>query len=99
MMAKVPKPKLVFVGKEGEDVMQVMVDIVFERKTYSGYLPVVRAKWIECPEEHNGYDDHCMTCMPYWMEIPTCPYCQSRLAENGYCKACKKYYEMRKGDE
>jgi hypothetical protein len=37
--------------------------------------------------------DHCMVCLPGWGEIYLCPYHNTRVAQNGWCEECRKYYE------
>ncbi len=63
-------------------------------KTYSG-------KAISKPcsgqaHKPNVDQDHCMICMPGWGEIPYCPEHDTRIAENGWCDECSKYYERGK---
>jgi hypothetical protein len=42
----------------------------------------------------NPYIDHCMVCLPYWSKIYICPNHNNRLADNGWCEECSKYYEV-----
>jgi hypothetical protein len=50
------------------------------------------------PLEHS-MRDFCGTCGEYWIDIPYCPKCESRLKSTetqlgvkAYCQECKKHY-------
>jgi len=54
--------------------------------------------WIKCNGEahSNPWIDHCMVCLPYWEDIPTCSSCGGKLEINrqkrtAWCKQCKKH--------
>ena len=58
-----------------------------------------KAKWVKCTGEahSNPYIDNCMVCLPYWGEYATCPDCGRKLNhDTGFCKDCRKYYDMEK---
>lgn len=38
--------------------------------------------------------DYCWTCAPYWDIVPLCPTHRRKLATSGYCKDCRRYYDM-----
>lgn len=38
--------------------------------------------------------DHCWTCAPWWHKYPVCPSHKKKLSEAGYCKDCKKFYDI-----
>lgn len=65
-----------------------------------------KAVWVECAGVTNDGDyghsmrDFCSSCAPYWAEFPICPtnhVLQTKLKESGYCKKCKKFYDVRRG--
>lgn len=66
----------------------------------------LKAKWVKCTGEAHrpevkGNIDNCMVCMPWWEDIAVCPKCSyhplyHKLSAKGYCKRCKKYYEVDK---
>lgn len=43
----------------------------------------------------NPFIDHCMVCLPYWEQVPTCHICGGKLTSGiSYyrCPACKHKY-------
>ena len=38
--------------------------------------------------------DNCWTCAPFWWDVPYCPHCGKKLTQTGYCKECRKHYEI-----
>ena len=55
--------------------------------------------------------DHCWNCAPFWEVVPLCPEYKpaegisrnhsgghGKLTDTGYCKACKKHYDIRSDD-
>ncbi len=44
----------------------------------------------------NTYIDNCWGCAPFWEEYPICPTHKTKLTYKGYCKVCKKHYEIEK---
>lgn len=59
------------------------------------------AKFVPCPgvttDGRYGHSmrDHCWSCAPYWEVIPTCPVDSKKLAPSGFCKKCRKFYDMK----
>lgn len=55
-----------------------------------------QARFIDCNgEAHNNPNiDNCAICMPFWQRYPVCPYDGIKLSTKGYCKGCKKYYDI-----
>lgn len=65
--------------------------------------------WVKCTGEahqRGNMADHCMVCLPYWGDYPTCPVCGSKVRHGGqvldrlarglpsyrfYCPSCKKH--------
>lgn len=56
------------------------------------------ATYVKCIEDEgaHNYLDACWMCAPHWYHIPTCPTHNRKLATSGYCKACKKFYQLTK---
>lgn len=39
--------------------------------------------------------DCCYNCAPFWRVYPICPNCENiKLNLSGYCRKCKKYYDI-----
>lgn len=57
-----------------------------------------KAVWFTCSEddEYHSMKDFCSSCAPFWDTYPTCPNDGRKLNTNGYCKDCKKYYDIKK---
>lgn len=64
----------------------------------------INALWLTCAEftgsgntegEHS-YQDNCWSCAPYWWKLPTCPTHKRKLNTSGFCKECKKFYNIKK---
>ena len=57
-----------------------------------------KTNWIKCTGEahNNGFIDNCAVCMPFWGKYPVCPKHDKKLTEHGYCKVCKKYYDIKR---
>ena len=69
------------------------------------------AIWVKCPNgdeaDHSNYDN-CWFCAPYWIDIAVCakkhpsesqPGKETQMkldSRTGYCKVCKKYYDLGK---
>jgi len=56
-----------------------------------------KAKIIKCSKgneaEHQRLD-FCWNCAPWWDYYPICPSHRCKLTKTGYCKSCKKYYDI-----
>jgi len=56
------------------------------------------AVWTRCSDnssrEEHEMRDYCWNCAPYWDWVPRCPVDGQKLALSGYCKPCKKYYNI-----
>lgn len=56
--------------------------------------------WVDCPgvtsEGAYGHSlrDNCWSCAPWWARIPTCPTHGKRLTDGGFCRECRRYYEV-----
>jgi hypothetical protein len=61
--------------------------------------PRPKAKIVDCPGDHNGYSDHCYLCMPFWMKIPYCPIHEIKLTVHGFCRTCRKYYNIKEANK
>jgi hypothetical protein len=46
-------------------------------------------------QEHE-FRDGCWGCAPFWWNIPLCPICKKKLTEKGYCRNCKKHFDLSK---
>lgn len=59
-----------------------------------------KAEYKKCTGEahSNPYIDNCMICMPFWESYPICPMHKIKLTSAGFCKTCRKFYEMDKTD-
>jgi len=58
------------------------------------------AKIVDCPGTADGYHDYrdfCWTCAPFWEKIPVCPTHGRKLATSGWCRYCRKYYDIAGG--
>lgn len=57
-----------------------------------------KAIYVQCTGEahSNLYIDNCASCMPYWERYPTCPDDGTKLLESGYCRKCKRRFELTK---
>ncbi len=57
-----------------------------------------KATWGVCAsgitEGEHEYRDHCSTCAPFWWNVPRCPVHDYKLTTNGYCRECKKHYDL-----
>lgn len=59
-----------------------------------------KAKWVLCagyrenPQLHY-LRDFCWTCAPYWEKIAVCPEHGQKIPMSGWCKSCRKYYDVR----
>lgn len=49
-----------------------------------------------CPmhEDASIEVDNCLFCAPFWYRIPICPKHKKKLTYSGYCRDCKKYYDI-----
>lgn len=56
------------------------------------------ATYRDCPGMSDPYAhtmrDHCWTCAPFWERVPHCPDDGLRLTETGYCKCCRKHFDL-----
>ncbi len=63
---------------------------------------MIKAIWEDCPGVVNdgvyGHSmrDFCSSCAPFWSRIPLCPTHRRKLNTSGFCKSCKKYYDLKK---
>ncbi len=57
---------------------------------------MIKAEIKECIgiAHDNSFINHCMRCLPFWGKIPVCPEHYYKLTKKGYCKDCKKHYEI-----
>lgn len=55
------------------------------------------AKWVTCGsnESEHSYNDNCWGCAPFWWNIPVCPTHNEKLNVSGFCKECKKFYNLK----
>lgn len=42
----------------------------------------------------NPHIDNCMVCMPFWGTYPMCPTDERKLTETGYCRVCRKHFDI-----
>ncbi len=43
--------------------------------------------------------DNCYSCAPFWDLYPICPISKHKLSNSGFCKACKKYFDISNRDK
>lgn len=61
------------------------------------------AKWVLCAGVTNdgiaGHSmrDNCWNCAPFWEKFPTCPNDKKKLSTTGYCKECRKHFDVFSG--
>ncbi len=61
---------------------------------------MVSAKWELCAGVANdgiyGHSmrDNCYNCAPFWEVYPVCPNDKKVLTTNGYCKVCRKHFDL-----
>ena len=58
------------------------------------------AEWQDCPGLADRFEhsmrDHCLNCAPWWERFPVCPTDKTPLTFRGFCKSCRKYYEVKR---
>jgi hypothetical protein len=71
----------------------VMLDAVAKGKKRIMRAP--EPTWVKCNGEahRNPMIDHCSVCMPYWHDIPICPYCREKLRESAKFYNCRKCHK------
>ncbi len=58
------------------------------------------AVMVDCPGVTNdgvyghAMRDNCWSCAPFWEKIPTCPEDHGKLSPTGYCKQCRKHFQI-----
>lgn len=58
------------------------------------------ANWELCPGVINDgianhyMRDNCWNCAPFWEVYPVCPSDKKTLTPNGYCKMCRKHFDL-----
>lgn len=55
------------------------------------------AKWVDCAgaDDYHDMRDYCSSCAPWWATLPVCPVDGQRLPHSGWCKKCRKYYDVK----
>lgn len=55
-----------------------------------------KANFVKCEEDEglHSWKDNCWGCAPFWYIIPTCPSHKIKLSSKGYCKDCKRFYDI-----
>ena len=58
------------------------------------------AKFVPCPgitndgKRAHAMRDFCWSCAPFWETVPVCPTDSKKLTTTGYCRACKKHFDI-----
>lgn len=55
-----------------------------------------KARIVTCgtDEREHQYLDNCWNCAPFWWKIPLCPTHNRKLTTAGYCRDCRRFYDV-----
>jgi hypothetical protein len=74
----------------------VDVGVLAEVREVRGRSMRAKAVVVKCNGEAHStpWIDNCWSCAPYWEQIPLCPMDGKKLLNSGYCRHCRKYYNV-----